>query len=130
MRLSAHFIKTTASVAAIVGCLGLFAAPTIANAAGTPNITASDIAAGKKLAFNRKKGNCLACHQVDDGSFPGNIGPPLVSMKARFPNFADLRAQIYDARVKNPNTIMIPFGPNKVLTDHEIDLITKYIYTL
>ena len=125
MRLSAHFIKTTASVAALVGCLGLFAAPTIANADG-----ASDIAAGKKLAFNRKKGNCLACHQIAGGDFPGNVGPPLVSMKARFPNFDSLRAQIYDARVKNPNTIMIPFGPNKVLTDHEIDLIAKYIYTL
>jgi sulfur-oxidizing protein SoxX len=125
MRLSAHFIKTTASVAALVGCLGLLATPLIASAD-----EASDIAAGKKLAFDRKMGNCLACHEIAGGDLAGNVGPPLVAMKARFPDFNNLRAQIYDARVKNPNTIMIPFGPNSVLTSHEIDLIAKYIYTL
>ncbi len=124
MRLSAHYIKTTASVAAIIGCLGIFA-PFSANAD-----EASDIAAGKKLAFDRKKGNCLACHQIEGGDLAGNIGPPLVAMKARFPNFDSLRAQIYDARVKNPNTIMIPFGPHAVLSNKEIELVAKFIQTL
>ena len=124
MRLSAHFIKTTASVAAIVGCLGLFTSFTASAD------DASDIADGKKLAFDRKKGNCLACHQIEGGDLAGDIGPPLVAMKARFPNFDNLKAQIYDARVKNPNTIMIPFGPHSVLSDKEITLVAKFIYSL
>ena len=28
----------------------------------------ADIDRGKELAFSRKDGNCLACHQMDDGS--------------------------------------------------------------
>jgi sulfur-oxidizing protein SoxX len=85
---------------------------------------------GKMIAFDRKKGNCLACHAMDDGNLPGNIGPPLVAMKARYPDKAKLRAQIYDARINNPHTLMIPFGPHGVITDEEIDMVTEYVYTL
>ncbi len=123
MRLTAPLLTTTASIAALIGCLGL--APTIANADA-----AADLEEGKKLAFDRKKGNCLACHQITGGSLAGNIGPPLIAMKARFPDYTVLRAQIYDARTKNPNTIMIPFGPHAVMSDKEIDLVTKFIHTL
>ncbi|UCB56323.1 MAG: sulfur oxidation c-type cytochrome SoxX [Thiotrichales bacterium] len=101
----------------------------------TTPITASaaDAAAiekGKKVAFDRKKGNCLACHQIEGGSLAGNIGPPLVAMKARFPDYDKMKAQIADARVNNPNTIMIPFGPHKVLSAEEIELVSQFIYTL
>ena len=88
------------------------------------------IADGKKVAFDRKKGNCLACHMMADGQYPGNIGPPLIAMKARFPNKADLRAQIWDATAKNPNSIMPPFGKHRILTEKEVDLITEFIYSL
>lgn len=91
---------------------------------------ASVIEQGKKLAFDRKKGNCLACHMIAGGELPGNIGPPLVAMKARFPDKAVLRAQISDPRVKNPHTIMPPFGPHGILTEDEIDKVTDFIYTL
>lgn len=124
MRRTAKYIKTTVSVAALVGCMGLLA-PITASAA-----EADDIAKGKELAFDRKKGNCLACHQIEGGTLAGNIGPPLVAMKARFPDFDKLRAQIYDARVMNPNTIMIPFGPHGVMSDDEITKVTKFIHTL
>ena len=131
MRLTAH-ITTTASIAALIGCLGF--APTIASADEAADVSgaenAANIAKGKELAFDRKKGNCLACHQIAGGTMAGNIGPPLIAMKARFPDYDKLRAQIYDARVNNPNTIMIPFGPNAVLTNQEIDLVANYIYTL
>ena len=90
----------------------------------------SAIDAGKKIAFDRKKGNCLACHQIEGGTLAGNIGPPLVAMKARFPDYSKLRSQIDDARTNNPNTIMIPFGPHAVMSEKEIDLVTKFIYTL
>lgn len=119
-----HKISTAASVAALAACLGL-ATPLAVNAA-----EGADIKEGKKLAFNKKKGNCLACHDIAGGKLPGNIGPPLVAMKARFPDFNALRDQISDARVKNPNTIMIPFGPHAVLSAKEIDLISKFIHTL
>jgi len=123
MRLTAHILTTTASIAALIGCLGF--APTIASAD-----TAADLEKGKELAFNRKKGNCLACHQIAGGQLAGNIGPPLIAMKARFPDYDKLRAQIYDARTNNPNTIMIPFGPHAVMSDGEISLVTKFIHTL
>jgi len=124
MRLPAHLIKTTVSAVTLLGCLGLLT-PLIASAADD-----ADIAKGKELAFDRKKGNCLACHQIEGGTLAGNIGPPLVAMKARFPDFEKMKAQITDARKNNPNTIMIPFGPHGVLTKSEIDLVAKFIYTL
>jgi len=123
MRLSAHLIKTTASAVTLAGCIGLL--PFAAFAADD-----SDIAAGKKLAFNKKKGNCLACHQIAGGKLPGNIGPPLVAMKARFPDFNKLKAQISDARIKNSNSIMPPFGPHSIISSKDIEMITKFIHTL
>lgn len=92
--------------------------------------SADAIADGKKVAFDRKKGNCLACHAIAGGSLPGNIGPPLIAMKARFPKKEDLRAQIWDATVKNPNTIMPPFGKHQILTEQEVDLVTEFIHSL
>lgn len=60
----------------------------------------------------------------------GNMGPPLVAMKARFPDKAKLRAQIWDATVANPNTAMPPFGKHKILSEKDIDLIVEFIHTL
>lgn len=85
---------------------------------------------GKDVAFDRKKGNCLACHAMDDGTLPGNIAPPLVSMNLRYPDKAKLRAQIWDATVANPNTIMPPFGRHRIVTEEEVDQIVEYVYTL
>ncbi len=85
---------------------------------------------GKQLVMARNKGNCLACHAIDDGEFPGNIGPPLMSMQVRFPDKAVLRAQIWDATERNPDTHMPPFGLHGILTGEEVDLIVDYIYTL
>ena len=47
--------------------------------------------------MQKDKGNCLACHAVADGVLPGNLGPPLFLMQARFPNTGDLYQQIWDA---------------------------------
>ena len=123
MRQTARNIFISAcSLAVLVGAFMLTTAPSA--------MAASAVEQGKAVAFNRKKGNCLACHAMDDGTLPGNIGPPLISMKLRFPDRAVLRAQIWDATVNNPNTIMIPFGRNGVLSETEIDQIVEYIYTL
>lgn len=85
---------------------------------------------GKKVAFDRKKGNCLGCHAIAGGVSPGLIGPPLVAMQARFPDRARLRAQIWDATEANPNSMMPPFGLHGALSDKEIDAIVDFMYTL
>lgn len=90
----------------------------------------SRIEEGKAIAFNRFKGNCLACHSIEGGELMGDYGPPLIYMKARFPDREVLRAQIWDAAISNPHTRMPPFGRNRILTEQEIDLVTDFIHTL
>jgi len=85
---------------------------------------------GKAIAFDRFKGNCLACHYVEGGELTGTYGPPLIAMKVRYPDRDVLREQIWDAAIKNPDTRMPPFGRNRILTEEEIDLVTDYIQSL
>lgn len=85
---------------------------------------------GKEVAFDRKKGNCLACHMMGDGVSPGDIGPPMIAMKARFPDPAKLRAQIANPMAANPDTRMPPYGKHQIISDQEIDAIVAYLYTL
>lgn len=96
-------------------------------------VTAGDDSAikeGKKIALDRKKGNCLACHMIVGEEQPGNIGPPLIAMKGRFPDKDALKAQISDPRTKNPNSSMPPFGAHGILSDKELEKITEYIHSL
>ncbi len=88
------------------------------------------IAAGKELAFERAKGNCLACHRIDDGELPGTLGPPLLAMKLRFPDRKALKQQICDATIRQPDSRMPPFCRHGILTEEEVDLIVDYLYTL
>lgn len=112
----------SASALAVVLAAGTFTAPVTASAAD-----AKSVEEGKAIAFDRKKGNCLACHMIPGGVSPGNIGPPLIAMKARYPNRADLRAKIWDATASNPETIMLPFGKHKILTEAELDKVVDFI---
>jgi len=123
MRHTAKAISTATSLAALLGALS-FTMPSVSNADATA------IAEGKSIAFDRKKGNCLACHQIEGGSLPGNIGPPLLAMKARFPDKNKLRAQIVDPRTLNPNTIMPPFGAHEILSSSEVDKVVEFIHSL
>ncbi len=117
---------TVASAVAVT--LGVLALANPATAQETAGMSAA--AKGKQVSEDRKKGNCLACHVMADGASPGNIGPPLVAMKARFPDKAKLREQIWDATKKNPNSMMPPFGRHGVLTEQEVDAVVEYVYTL
>jgi sulfur-oxidizing protein SoxX len=90
----------------------------------------SSIAQGKALTFERSKGNCLACHRIEDGELPGTLGPPLLAMKLRFPEREDLKRQICDATIRDENTRMPPFCRHGILTEDEVDLIVDYLYTL
>lgn len=88
---------------------------------------------GQDIAFNNKKGNCLACHLVPGDAkavTSANIGPPLVAMKARYPDKKALRDQIWDATKINPMSAMPPFGKHLILTEQEIDKVTDYVHGL
>jgi sulfur-oxidizing protein SoxX len=122
MRKPAKLVAAASSVAVLLGAMAL-----------SPSIAVADealAAEGKKIAENRKKGNCFTCHDYKGAHLAGNIGPPLVAMKARFPDKAKLRAQIWDSTKANPNTMMPPFGRYEILSDKEIDAITEWVLTL
>lgn len=126
MRKTARRAAATLSFTALVGMIA--ASPLSALAAD--GASEDKLALGKAVAFDRGKGNCLACHLMDDGESPGNIGPPLVVMQARFPDKEKLRAQIWDATASNPGSRMPPFGKHKIITEEELDAIVDYLYTL
>ena len=122
MRKPANLVAAASSVALLLGAMTM-----------SPSIAVADdalVAEGKKIAEDRKKGNCVACHDYKDANLAGNLAPPLVAMKARFPEKAKLRAQIWDATKANPNTMMPPFGKYEILSDKEIDAITEWAWTL
>ena len=114
-----------------IGLLAL-ALGTAASAAEEPPSTAEAdrLARGKAIAFDRNAGNCLSCHMMDDGELPGNSGPPLIQMQLRFPDREVLRQQIWDPRIRNPDTVMPPYGANLILTEEELDLLVDYVLSL
>ena len=118
MRKPAKLI-TASAVAVLLGSFTL-----------APQIASADAAAGKKVAENRKGGNCFACHAYEGAKLAGNIGPPLVAMKARFPDRARLKAQLEDPQQFNDNTLMPPYGKNRILSDADIENIIDWLYTL
>jgi sulfur-oxidizing protein SoxX len=90
----------------------------------------SAAAEGQKLAFDRSKGNCLTCHAIKGGNLPGSIGPELIDIKSKYPNRADLVAIITDETLRNPLTVMPPFGRNRILTEKEIEAVVDFLQTL
>jgi sulfur-oxidizing protein SoxX len=92
-------------------------------------VLSGQVLSGQVLAFDRGKGNCLTCHDIKGGDSPGNLGPPLADMKARFPDRKELRGIVFDETKRNPQTVMPPFGRNLILTDGEIEAIVDFLYT-
>ena len=90
----------------------------------------SAAAEGQKLAFDRSKGNCLTCHAIKGGTLPGSIGPELIDIKSKYPNREDLVAIVSDETLRNPLTVMPPFGRNRILTPKEIDAVVDFLQTL
>lgn len=123
MRNPARMIAAASTVAVLLGSLTLMPLQ-VASADD------SLVAKGKKLAENRKKGNCFTCHAYEGANMPGNIGPPLVAMKSRYPDKNKLYDQIWDASKANPNSIMPPFGRHEVLSNKDIKAITEWVWTL
>ena len=149
-------VKRTLAVVAIGGSLALLlSSPASAadlikyqinNDAIATSLTrkAGDPVKGKKLATNRKKGNCLACHSmpIPEQAFHGNIGPDLKGISSRYSE-GELRLRIVNPKVLNSETIMPAFykadGFNRVMkkfvgktiiTAQEVEDIVAYLMTL
>jgi sulfur-oxidizing protein SoxX len=149
-------VKRTLAVVAIGGSLALLlSSPASAadlikyqinNDAIATSLTgkAGDPVNGKKLATNRKKGNCLACHSmpIPEQAFHGNIGPDLKGISSRYSE-GELRLRIVNPKVLNSETIMPAFykadGFNRVMkkfvgktiiTAQEVEDIVAYLMTL
>ena len=104
---------------------------------------AGDAANGRKLAYNRKKGNCLACHvmPIPEQQFHGTIGPALDGVGSNL-NSAELRMRMVDAQAINPDSVMPAFYKTgqvrvmkkfvgkTILQPQEIEDIIAYLTTL
>jgi sulfur-oxidizing protein SoxX len=95
-----------------------------------PASAQSAVAEGQKLAFDRGKGNCLTCHEIKGGDLPGTIGPPLKDIKSKYPDRNELVAILNDETKRNPQTVMPPFGRNRILTEQEINAVVDFLQTL
>ena len=116
-------IKNKSAMSAFVGAVSMMIFSSI-------SAEMSRIEDGKRIAFDRALGNCLACHMIADGELPGNTAPPLLAMKARFPEASRLVKQISNPLEANPNSMMPPFGLHNILTEDQILKVTEYLYTL
>jgi sulfur-oxidizing protein SoxX len=98
---------------------------------------------GRKLAINRKKGNCLACHQmpIPEQQFHGEVGPDLSDVGNRLTE-AELRLRMVNSKAINADTLMPAFHKvalNRVLKKfkgktilgaQEIEDIIAYLVTI
>jgi L-cysteine S-thiosulfotransferase len=112
--------------------LGALAITAVGVASEMPKIdlTSGDPAAGKAIAMDRSKGNCIACHLIIGGESPGAIGPALIAMQTRYPTKEALAIQIWDATVKTPEAAMPPFGRHAILSQQELADVVAYVWAL
>lgn len=108
------------SLALMIGAV-VFASPARAQSAASE---------GQKIAFDRGKGNCLTCHEIKGGDLPGTIGPVLKDIKSKYPDRNELVAIVSDETKRNPQTVMPPFGRNRILTEQEINAVVDFLQTL
>ena len=99
---------------------------------------------GRKVAINRKKGNCLACHKmpIPEQQFHGEIGPDLAGVGSRYKE-GELRLRVVNPKVLNDDTIMPAFyrldglhevhknfKGKTVLSAQEVEDVVAYLLTL
>jgi sulfur-oxidizing protein SoxX len=99
---------------------------------------------GRKVAINRKQGNCLACHKmpIPEQAFHGEVGPDLAGVASRYKE-GELRLRVVDSKALNPDTIMPAFYRNSglnrvmkkfqgksVLTAEQVEDVVAYLLTL
>ena len=122
MRKTAKFLTSASAAIMLLGTAAL--TPTTAMAVD------SELAAqGKKIAENRKKGNCFTCHDYQGAHLAGNMGPPLTGVSKRLSR-QQIFNQIFDSTKANVNTTMPPFGKHEVLSKKEIEAVTEWVLSL
>ena len=120
-----HSLKQSAKLPAFTLALAIGAFASIGAAQAQ-----SAVEEGRKLAFDRGKGNCLVCHVIKGGENPGTLGPELVDLKSKYPSREELVAIVFDETKRNPLSVMPPFGRNRILNAKEIDAIVDFLQTL
>ncbi len=103
-----------------------------------------DAANGRKMAANRKKGGCLACHvmPIPEEQFHGQIGPSLYGVANRLSE-GQIRLRVVNPKLANPDTIMPAFHRTKglhrvlkkwegktFLSAQEVEDMVAYLMTL
>ncbi len=103
-----------------------------------------DAAKGRKIAYNRKQGNCLACHKmpIPEQQFHGEIAPDLQGVAGRVSE-AEMRLRIVNPKVINPATFMPAFYRNagftrvlkkfkgkSILSAEQVEDLIAYMMTL
>lgn len=86
-----------------------------------------DVDRGRRVAFARNKGNCLACHVMKGGAQPGTRGPDLSQYGSSGLTDAEAYAVVYDMRSRIADTLMPPFGTNEILDDQEIRDVVAFL---
>jgi len=144
--------STIAVLSGIVSVLALLSTAVsahdykVVNGAINSSLTGSagDAAKGKETAIHRKKGNCLACHQmpIPEQQFHGEIGPSLVGVASRYSE-GEIRARVVDPKLANPDTIMPAFHKwtgllrvidkfkgKPILSAEDVEDVVAYLMTL
>jgi L-cysteine S-thiosulfotransferase len=139
MRNTAKLVFATSFITLLVSGT-LVASPAVAAGGAVPSGNtckenpSDKVTKGGCVILDRKKGNCMACHWIkgaeEAGRQAGNVAPPLVGMKKRFPDKAKLRAQIATPEKMNPVTVMPPYERHKIINKDEIDAIVEFVMTL
>ncbi|PKY10629.1 sulfur oxidation c-type cytochrome SoxX [Acidithiobacillus marinus] len=128
-----HRNKQLVQIALLMAGLSGLTLSMDASAADAPT-NASNIQAGKAIAFNRAQGNCLACHALPGGTMAGNVGPALpmkgVTFQQMFQTKEKLVAFLGDPEKLFPYANMPEFGKNKVLTHTQLEQVADYLWSL
>lgn len=69
-----------------------------------------DPARGYAVVLDRRRGNCLICHDfpIEGQPFQGEIGPPMAGVASRLSE-GQIRLRLIDQSRINPETIMPPY---------------------
>jgi L-cysteine S-thiosulfotransferase len=88
---------------------------------------------GRELFIRPDKGNCIACHQVPEGSGPAvrsDAGPRLDAARLKGWDRERLRGLLEDPMRANPGTVMPPYGRHRLLESREIERVIDYLHAL
>lgn len=99
---------------------------------------------GRKVVIDRRKGNCLACHEmpIPEQTFHGKIGPNLQGVASRYSE-GEIRLRVVNPKILNPETFMPAYYRNDgfhrvlkkfqgktIISAQEVEDVVAYTMTL